>query len=382
MKLSVVDQSPIPSGLTAADALQNSIELAQYCEALGYHRYWLAEHHSTGGFACTAPEIMIARVASETSVMRIGSGAVLLPHYAPLKVAETFRMLHALYPGRIDLGVGRAPGGTQLDAYALQRNPNGMRVDDFPQRLLELLAFLNDDFPEDHSFRQIQVQPHMPGSPEVWLLGSSGWSADAAAKLGLPYAAAHFINPVPTRASIEHYLRHFEPSEYLEKPQVLIAASAIAADTQEEADRHYTAYRMRRIMRQRGERGAIPSPEEAFEALGDTPDPPPEEDSEWPRWVHGTIDQVHELLAGMCDELTVDELDDHYRRAQPRGPPTLLRAAGQSLRHRASRTRSGRGSFGSLIPRPVNRQALQHAGCPKQVCWRAAIPRPGGTTRE
>jgi luciferase family oxidoreductase group 1 len=308
MKLSVVDQSPIPSGLTAADALQNSIQLARLCDRLGYHRYWLAEHHSTGGFACTAPEIMIARVAAETSLMRIGSGAVLLPHYAPLKVAETFRTLHALYPNRIDLGVGRAPGGTPLDVYALQRDPKGLHADDFPQRLLELLAFLNDDFPEDHSFRQIQVQPSMPGGPEVWLLGSSGWSADAAAKLGLPYAAAHFINPMPTRASVEHYLRHFEPSEFLDKPQVLIAASAIAAETQAEAERHYTAYRMRRIMRQRGERGAIPSPEEAFAELGDTPDPPPEEISEWPRWIYGTIDAVHEQLTGMCEALHVDEL--------------------------------------------------------------------------
>ncbi|MPZ50604.1 MAG: MsnO8 family LLM class oxidoreductase, partial [Dehalococcoidia bacterium] len=168
MKLSIVDQSPIPAGSTAADALNNSIDLARHAEALGYHRYWLAEHHATESFAGSAPEIMIARVAAETSSIRVGSGAVLLPHYAPLKVVEQFRVLHALYPDRIDLGIGRAPGGSGLDAYALRRQrANEVMTDDFGQQLPELLAFLHGLFPEKHAFSNVHVSPAMPGAPEV-----------------------------------------------------------------------------------------------------------------------------------------------------------------------------------------------------------------------
>ena len=311
MKLSVVDQSPISSGYTAADALRNSIELAQLCERLGYERYWVAEHHSAGSFAGTAPEVLLARLGAETESIRIGSGAVLLPHYSPLKVAEQFRMLHAMYPGRIDLGIGRAPGGTPLETYALQRVHEGAR-DDFPERLVEMLAFFNNGFPEQHPFNRILVQPQMPGGPEVWLLGSSNWSADAAAQLGLPYAFAHFINPQPTRQAIEFYRKNFQPSKYLSEPLVLLATGAVAADTEEEAERLYTSYRMRRIMRERGDRGPIPSPEEADELLaqyGDHDERPDNRDNgEWPRVFHGSIDRVHEEMQAMLEAVEVDEL--------------------------------------------------------------------------
>ncbi len=310
MKLSVVDQSPIPSGQTAADALQNSIDLAKVSERLGYHRFWVAEHHSAGSFAGTAPEVLLARIGAETSTIRIGSGAVLLPHYSPLKVAETFRMLHAFYPGRIDLGIGRAPGGTPLETYALQRQREGAGRDDFPERLVELLAFFHHSFPGDHPFKRIIVQPEMPGAPETWLLGSSGWSADAAAQLGLPYAFAHFINPQPTRKSIEFYRENFKPSQYLSEPLVMVAAGAVAADTEEEAERLYTSYRMRRIMRDRGDRGPIPSPEESEEQLKNYPESPPDrrDEGEWPRVVHGSIERVHEQLQTMAKALDLDEL--------------------------------------------------------------------------
>src|SRR5437899_3709556 len=174
LRLSVVDQSPVSAGSTASGALHNTIDLARLTERLGYTRYWIAEHHAMQSLASPAPEVLIARVAAETSSMRVGSGGVLLPHYSPLKVAETFRMLHALYPGRIDLGVGRAPGGSPLETYALQRyRGQQLSSDDFPQQMLELLAFLNRDFPAKHPFSRLTVSPDMPGCPEIWLLGSS-----------------------------------------------------------------------------------------------------------------------------------------------------------------------------------------------------------------
>src|ERR1700694_4743318 len=204
MKLSVLDQSPVPAGFTPADALRNTIQLARAADSLGYERYWIAEHHAIETLASPAPEILIARVAAETSGIRVGSGGVLLPHYSALKVAEVFRMLHAMYPDRIDLGIGRAPGGTPLDTFALQRyRGQQLPVDDFPQQLRELMAFLNRDFPAKHPFSRLTVSPDMPGCPEVWLLGSSLWSASAAAQLGLRYAFAHFIDSNPTRAALE-----------------------------------------------------------------------------------------------------------------------------------------------------------------------------------
>jgi luciferase family oxidoreductase group 1 len=309
MKLSVVDQSPVPSGLTPADALRNTIDLARLCEGLGYTRYWLAEHHASLSFAGSAPEIMIARVAAETSRIRVGSGAVLLPHYAPLKVVEQFRVLHALYPDRIDLGIGRAPGGGGLDAYALRRH-RGEEVlsDDFGHQLPELLAFLHAGFPSEHPFSNIQVSPAMPGAPEVWLLGSSGWSASAAAQLGLPFATAHFINPVATRRSIEYYHENFRPSDYLDAPQALIAIGAICADTEAEAQRLYTSQRLRRRLRDLGERGPIPSPEEAVARLGESPEVHAADDGEWPRIVVGSVDHVHEQLSHIAGQLSLDEL--------------------------------------------------------------------------
>ncbi len=202
MKLSIIDQCPVPAGFTTADAFRNTIELARLADRLGFERYWIAEHHATGAFASPAPEVLIARVGAETSHIRVGSGGVMLPHYSPMKVAETFRVLHALYPGRIDLGIGRAPGGSPLDSFALRRDRSAQPTeDDFPKQLLELIAFLHGGFRPDHAFSRIELSPAMPGAPEVWLLGSSMWSAAAAAQLGLPYAFAHFIDPTHTRAA-------------------------------------------------------------------------------------------------------------------------------------------------------------------------------------
>ncbi len=310
MKLSIIDQSPVPAGFTPADALRNTIELARLADRLGYNRYWIAEHHAIEALASPAPEILIARVAAETVDIRVGSGGVLMPHYSPLKIAETFRTLHALYPGRIDLGVGRAPGSSALESYALQRDRTQQQsAEDFPQQLLELLAFLNCDFPASHPFSRIRVSPDMPGGPQVWLLGSSLWSASAAAQIGLPYAFAHFIDPRPTRAAIEHYRAHFKPGKPgLRAPQTILAPGVICARTDDEANRLLMSARLFRRRIRQGDLRPIPTPEEAIEELGDDPRPPASEAGEWPRYFVGTPGKVRAQLTSMAEDLRIDEL--------------------------------------------------------------------------
>jgi luciferase family oxidoreductase group 1 len=307
VKLSVIDQSPVSAGFTAADALHNTIELARLTDRLGYHRYWIAEHHAIPALASPAPEILIDRVAAETSSIRVGSGAVLLPHYSPLKVAETFRVLHALYPNRIDLGIGRAPGGTPLDSYALRRYRDHEPSDDFGRQLVELLTFLHGGFPADHPFSRIIVTPAMPGAPDVWLLGSSRWSASAAAQLGLPYAFAHFIDQLPTRPAIEHYRSHFISSNG-SKPQIILALGVICADTDEEAERLASSARLFRRRVRQGDVRPIPSPEEALAELGPRAAEPLPDSGEWPRYVMGAPDRVRSQLIDMASQLGVDEL--------------------------------------------------------------------------
>ena len=309
MKLSVIDQSPVPAGFTPADALRNTIELARLADRLGFERYWIAEHHTIDALASPAPEILIARVAAETVGIRLGSGGVMLPHYSPLKVAETFRVLHALYPDRIDLGIGRAPGGTPLDSYALQRDRSQQRTsDDFPQQLMELLAFLHHGFPAGHPFSRLKVSPEMPGAPEVWMLGSSLWSASAAAQLGLPYAFAHFIDPQPTRAALEHYRSRFTPSQDLSAPRTILALGVVCADTEAEAERLLMSARLFRRRIRRGDLRPIPTPEDAIAELGPRPDTLPSEAGEWPRYVVGAPEQVRDALLDMASVLHLEEL--------------------------------------------------------------------------
>lgn len=309
MKLSVLDQAPIPAGSTPADALGNTIDLARLAERLGYERYWIAEHHGMRSLASPAPEILIARVAAATETIRVGSGGVMLPHYAPLKVAETFRMLHALTPGRIDLGLGRAPGGTPLESAALGRFRQREEPDDFPQQLGELLAFLGRyRFPASHPFARIHVAPEMPGGPEVWMLGSSPWSASAAAQLGLPYAFAHFISPEPTRWAIEHYRTQFVPSEAMAEPRVILALGVICAETAAEAERLARSSRLMFRRLRQGDLRPVPTPEEALAELGPGPYPDPDPQAEWPRIAVGDPDQVRDRLAAIAAALRLDEI--------------------------------------------------------------------------
>jgi luciferase family oxidoreductase group 1 len=313
IKLSVLDQSPVSEGYTPADALRNTIELARTADTLGFERYWIAEHHAIKTLASPAPEILIARIGAETSGIRIGSGGVLLPHYSPLKVVETFRMLHALYPGRIDLGIGRAPGGGSLEGFALRRERSERpQNDDFAEQLLELLAFLHHDFPPDHPFSRIEVSPNMPGAPEIWLLGSSPWSATLAAQLGLPYAFAHFITPETTSTALEGYRTHFQRSNHLSRPRAIVSLGVICADTEAEAQRLFTSTRLHiRRIRLHGKRLPVPTPEQAITELGSLAfgdDSVVRGSGEWPRYIVGAPEQVRSELKRMASNLQVEEI--------------------------------------------------------------------------
>ncbi len=307
VRLSVLDQSPVPEGSTPAQALANSIDLAKHVERLGYHRFWMSEHHAMDLLACTAPEVVLARIGAETSRIRIGSGGIMLPHYSAYKVAEVFRTLYALYPGRVDLGVGRAPGGGPLEAHALRRERRQRPADDFEDQLAELLMFLHHDFPAEHPFSQLTVSPEMPGSPEVWLLGSSMWSAEAAAQFGLPYSFAHFFSPVHTRAAIEHYTESFRASQYSQQARKSVAVGVLCAETEEEAELMMASPRLLTRRIRSGDRRPVPRPEEALREL-QRQGPVPMEEGEWPRYFYGTPERVHAQLAAFAGALDLDEV--------------------------------------------------------------------------
>ena len=307
LRLSVLDQSPVATGSTPGQALENSIALARLVDGLGYTRYWMSEHHAMETLACTAPEIMLARIGAETKRIRIGSGGIMLPHYPVLKVAEVFRTLHALYPGRVDLGIGRAPGGGPVETLALKRERKTKMLDDFPEQVSELLAFLGHKFPEGHPFAGIRVAPAMPGGPDVWMLGSSMWSAAAAVEFGLPYSFAHFFSPVQTRAAIETYRRGFVASAYRKQAEASVAVGVICAETEEEAEFLASSVRLLQRRIRQGDRRPVASPEDALlelKLLG----PMPMEEGEWPRYFVGKPGRVRGELEQMAGELGIGEV--------------------------------------------------------------------------
>ncbi len=264
MRLSVLDQSTIVSGRAPADAIRESMALAQHCEALGYDRYWCAEHHASASQAGTAPEILIAAIAATTRRIRVGSAGVMLPHYSSLKVAEQFRVLDAVAPGRIDLGLGRAPGSDGRTAYAL--NPNaGQAADQFPAQVRDLLAWVGGErLAEGHPFRDIPAQPTGPTAPEVWILGSSDYGAQVAAHFGLPFCFAHFITDGDAAGeALDLYRARYRASAGHPEPHAALAVWALAAATQAEADRLFTSRAVWRLGRDRGVYAALPTLEEA-----------------------------------------------------------------------------------------------------------------------
>ena len=245
MRLSVLDQSPIISGHDARRAIEETLALARRADELGYHRYWLAEHHAIAALADPCPEVLVARLGAETKRIRVGTGGILLPYYSAFRVAESFRMLEALYPGRVDLGIGRAPGGDARTAHAVMGGgfPD---ASDFPQRLWQLVCHLDGTLTADHPFKAVRVQPEVSGAPEVWLLGSSDYSGALAAQLGLPFSFAHFINPRGGDEIARAYREHFRPGRE-QAPRSMVCTFLICGETDAEAERLAAPIDLRRL---------------------------------------------------------------------------------------------------------------------------------------
>jgi luciferase family oxidoreductase group 1 len=261
--LSVLDLAPVPEGGSAGDALRATIDLARRADELGFRRFWVAEHHNMPGIASSAPSVLIGHIADATSSIRVGSGGVMLPNHVSLVVAEQFGMLEALHPGRIDLGIGRAPGTDQATAAALRRSPEALSADDFPDQLMDLLGFFTGRWPENHPFARITATPGRGNQPAMWLLGSSGYSAQVAGMLGLPFAFAHHFSAANTLPALALYRQHFRPGEFLERPYAMVAAAVIAAETDERARFLAGSGALSFLRLRSGNPGPMPSPEEA-----------------------------------------------------------------------------------------------------------------------
>jgi luciferase family oxidoreductase group 1 len=262
LRFSILDQSPIVSGHSPADALRATIELARRAEALGYHRYWLAEHHNMHGLADPCPEILLGQIAAATSRIRVGTGGVLLPYYSPLKVAEVFRMYEALFPGRIDLGIGRAPGGDRMTADAM--NAHAFEdMEAFPRQVMDTVGWMDRTLPDEHPYALVQAMPTGTGSPEVWLLGSSDYSGALSAYLGLRFAFAHFINAQGGDQVAQAYRRDFRPSARESTPVAMVCVFALCAETTAQAERLASSIDLRRLQMATGREAEIASVAEA-----------------------------------------------------------------------------------------------------------------------
>jgi luciferase family oxidoreductase group 1 len=262
--LSVLDLSPITTGHSGATALRNSLDLAQLADRLGYTRYWVAEHHNLPSVASSAPDIMIGQIAALTRRMRVGSGGVMLPNHAPLMVAERFKVLEALFPGRIDLGLGRAPGTDPLTSVALRRRQDMRDEDDFLERFQELMLIETRGFPEGHPFRNVRAMPADVPLPPIYLLGSSGYSAELAAAIGAGFSFAHHFSTHDAVDAMTSYREHFKPSPALARPLAILAVAVVAADTDAEAERLAATIDLNFVRRQKGEYLPLASPEEAL----------------------------------------------------------------------------------------------------------------------
>jgi len=260
--LSILDLSPVAAGSSGAAALRNSLDLAPHAERLGYARYWVAEHHNLPSIASSAPEVMIGQIAAITQRMRVGSGGVMLPNHAPLMVAERFKVLEALFPGRIDLGLGRAPGTDPVTSFALRRRQDN--ADDFPERLQELLAFESNAFPEGHPFSTIRAMPADVPLPPIYLLGSSDFSAELSASIGAGFSFAHHFASHDAADAMLRYRAHFRPSPANARPHAILAVHVVAADSDEEAERLAATVDLNFVRRARGEYLPLESPETAL----------------------------------------------------------------------------------------------------------------------
>jgi luciferase family oxidoreductase group 1 len=261
--LSILDLSPVAAGSSGAVSLRNSLDLARLADHLGFTRYWIAEHHNLPSIASSAPDIMIGQIAAATERVRVGSGGVMLPNHAPLMVAERFKVLEALFPGRIDLGLGRAPGTDPVTSYALRRRQDAGGDDDFLQRFQELILFESNAFPEGHPFRSVRAMPEDVALPPIWLLGSSGYSAQLAATVGAGFSFAHHFSDYDAAAAMLSYRDQFKPSPARAVPYAILACAAVCADSDAEAERLASTIDLNFVRRSRGEYLPLASPEEA-----------------------------------------------------------------------------------------------------------------------
>lgn len=306
IRLSVLDQSPIRSGGSAADTLNESVELAIACEAAGYHRYWLAEHHATEALAGPAPEIMITRIAAATNQIRVGSGGVMLSHYSPFKVAETFGVLETLFPGRIDLGIGRAPGSDQLTAAALAYGSE-IGIEYFPTRVADLMAFIGGDDPPTKVFKRLKMTPRPEIPPQMWMLGSSDQSAMMAANFGLPFSFAQFIVQSGGDIVISAYKQQFRPSSFYGAPEASLCVAIVCAETEEEARKLALCRDLVMVRREYGRHGPFPSVAEAEGHEYSDADKQIIERNR-PRSLYGDPGQCKDQLIAMAEQYDVDEI--------------------------------------------------------------------------
>ncbi len=307
LRLSVLDVCPVPAGGSVADAVSSSVELARHVEALGIERYWLAEHHNTETIASSVPSILIAHIAAATSTLKVGSGGVMLPNHAPLHVAESFRLLEAMHPGRIDLGIGRAPGTDGRTALALRRTPAALRAENFPEELEDLLGFLTDGLDPTHQFASVTATPKGGDAPQIFLLGSSGYSAQLAAALGLGFAFASHINPGPAAAVLRHYRDEFRPSRFFAEPYSILGLSALAADTDDEAERLAATLDLAWLNIGKGRNGPAPTFEEAL-AYEYSPAEEQQRLANRSRHTIGSGSAVAARLRVLADEAVADEV--------------------------------------------------------------------------
>ncbi|GAA1462351.1 LLM class flavin-dependent oxidoreductase [Williamsia maris] len=304
---SLLDLAPVVDGTSVGQALNQSVALGVAAEQWGYRRFWLAEHHNMPGIASSSPAIVIGQVARATSTIRVGSGGIMLPNHAPLVIAEQFGTLDAMFPGRIDLGIGRAPGTDQVTAHALRRNPGALSAEDFPQELAQLRAFLAGAFPADHPYAAITAVPGEGSNLQMWLLGSSTFSAQLAGMLGLPFAFARHFAPRETFAALAAYRERFRPSAVLDEPYAMVTATVVAAEDDETARYHSGPQRLAMARLRSGTPGRYPTAEEAAA----NPLTPMQESAvaeTSSAWIVGGRDHVADELRSLVESTAANEI--------------------------------------------------------------------------
>ena len=307
LTLSILDQSPVSKGKSARTALQETVLLAQRAEEWGYHRFWVSEHHNMRRLAGSTPEVLLAHLGAKTSTIRIGSGGVMLPHYSAYKVAENFRMLEALYPGRVDLGIGRAPGGMPIATMALQEGKY-RNVNQYPQQIDDLTAYLHDATGDEHRFSGLKATPLIDTVPELWVLGSSGESARIAAEKGAYYSFAHFINAEGGPSYMRYYRKHFQRSVWLERPETSVSVFVFCAKTEHEAEELAAAMDLNLLMIEQGIKSdGIPSIEEV-KSYRYTPYELERIRENRKRFIFGTPDKVKEQLLAFAKMYETEEV--------------------------------------------------------------------------